>query len=252
MTQADPPGFLRVQREFAAHIRNPERNPPPEDVEPSRMQVYVGLFHRNVASFLANGFPTARSTLGAERWRDLEQGFMERHASETPYFADIGQEFMTFLDNDASVDVPGWLLELCHYEWVRRALGTAGQEIPEADIDPRGNLHTGWVVVSPLARPLCYRYRVHEIETGRVPEDAPRARTWLIGCRRRNDSVHFVKSNALTHRLLEILEPGVSGNEALASLSAEFPGIDAGKLRREGGEALERLRAAEVLLGIRV
>lgn len=251
MPQADPPGFLEVQRAFAAHIRNPELNPPPPDVEPRRMQVYVRLFHRNIASFLANGFPTARSVLEAGQWRGLVRGFIHRHASETPYFLDIGQEFMTFLSGDPSLDVPDWLLELCHYEWVRRSLGSAGQEIPGAGIDPRGDLLTGRVVVSPLARPLCYRYRVQEIEPGRVPEGAPGQPTWLIACRRRDDSVHFVKSNALTHRLVEVLGAGSSGNEALVSLAAEFPRIDGERLRREGAETLERLREAEILLGVR-
>ena len=251
MPQPDPPGFLEVQRQFAAHIRNPELNPPPGDVEPRRMQVYVGLFHRNIGSFLANGFPTAKSVLASERWEKLVQGFIHRHASETPYFMDISQEFMTFLDADPSLDVPDWLLELCHFEWVRRSLSSAGQALPEVGIDPQGDLLEGRVVVSPLARPLCYRYRVHEIEAERMPDSEPGAPAWLIACRRRDDSVHFVQSNALTHRLVEVLEPAISGNEALATLASEFPGIDRERLRREGSETLARLRDAEVLLGVR-
>ena len=252
MAQADPPGFLEVQRAFAAHIRNPELNPPPRDVDPRRMQIYVRLFHRNITSFLDSGFPKAKSALGGDRWRSLVQGFFHRHASETPYFLDIGQEFMAFLDEDPSLDVPDWLVELCHYEWVKRSLKNAGPDIPESGIDRNGDLLAGQVVVSPLTRPLCYRYRVHEIGPERIPGDAPAAPTWLIGCRRRNDRVHFVASNALTHRLLEILAPGISGNEALASLSAEFPRIDPGRLQREGAETLGRLCDAEVLLGVRV
>ena len=251
MPQPDPPGFLEVQRQFAAHIRNPQLNPPPGDVEPRRMQVYVGLFHRNIASFLANGFPTAKSVLASERWEKLVQGFIHRHASETPYFMDISQEFMAFLDTDPSLDVPGWLLELCHFEWVRKSLRSAAQELPEAGIDAPGDLLEGRVVVSPLARPLCYRYPVHEIEAETIPDAEPANSTWLIACRRRDDSVHVVRSNALTHRLVEVLEPGISGNEALAALASEFPGIDRERLRREGSETLARLRDAEVLLGIR-
>ena len=252
MPQADTPGFLEVQRVFAAHIRNPQRNPPPRDVEPRRMRTYVRLFHRNIASFLDNGFPVAKSVLGADRWRGLVQGFFDRHASETPYFLDIGQEFMAFLDEDTSLDVPDWLVELCHFEWVKRSLRNAGPEIPGSGIDRNGDLLSGQVVVSPLARPLCYRYRVHEIGPERIPEGAPGAPTWLIACRRRNDRVHFVASNALTHRLLEVVAAGGSGNEALASLAAEFPRVDPGRLQREGAETLGRLRDAEVLLGVRV
>ena len=251
MPQSDPPGFLKAQREFAAHIRNPELNPPPSDVEPRRMRIYVRLFHRNIATFLENGFPVATAVLGESRWQDLVKGFIHRHGSETPYFLDIGQEFMAFLDGDPTLDVPDWLLELCHYEWVRRSLRNAVEEIPLDGIDPDGELLAGRVVVSPLIRPLCYRFRVHKIRPRQNPESAPAEPAWLIACRRRDDTVHVVGSNALTHRLVEILQAGITGNGALASLSAEFPRIDPERLRREGAESLERLRNAEVLLGIR-
>ncbi len=269
------PGFIEVQRAFAAHIRNPELNPPPADVAPHRMRVYVGLIHRNIGRFLANGFPVAKSVLGEAQWRDLVQGFIHRHASETPYFMDIGQEFMAFLDSDPSLDVPDWLLELCHYEWVGRALGHSGREIPTSGIDPRGDLMTGQIVPSPLVRPLCYRYRVNDIGPERIPQGPPQEPAWLIVCRRLDDSVHMVRSNALTHRLLQILrseEYGsdipvsartteaalsdtprpMTGNDALAALSAEFPHIDGQRLRREGARTLRRLRTAEVLLGVRL
>ena len=49
-----------------------------------------------------------------------------------------------------------------------------------------------------------------------------------------------------------MLKPGVSGNQALANLSAEFPRVDPQQLQREGADTLERLRAADVLLGTRV
>ena len=250
MPQADSPGFFEVQRAFTAHIRDPDRNPPPGDVEPRRMQTYVGLVHRNIASFLANGFPVAKAVLAPGQWQGLVQGFIRRHPSETPYFMDITQEFMAFLDHDASLDRPDWLLELCHYEWVRRSLASATGEIPDTGIDPLGDLLAGPVVVSPLARPLCYRYRVHEIEAQRVPSAEPGNPTWLFACRRRDDSVHVVTSNALTHRLVELLQPGMPGSEALAALAAEFPGIDPERLRREGCASLERLRDAEILLGV--
>ncbi len=250
-----------MQRAFAAHIRNPDLNPPPADVEPGRMRVYVDLFHRNIATFLARGFPTAKAVLGAERWRRLVRGFFHRHGSETPYFLDIGQEFMTFLeratggsagvDADTALDLPDWFLELCHYEWMRRSLRTAVPDIPVDGIDPGGDLLACPVVVSPLARPLCYRYRVHEIVPGRPGEEPAPGPAWLIANRRRDDTVTFIGSNALTHRLLDLLQPEVAGRQALASLSAEQPGIDECRLHREGARTLERLRDAEVLLGVR-
>ena len=261
MPRTDQPRFVDVQRAFAAHIRNPELNPPPADVEPRRMRVYVDLFHRNIQTFLTNGFPTAKAVLGTARWNDLVRGFIHRHGSETPYFLDIGQEFMTFLAHAAqqpagadvarALDLPDWFLELCHYEWVKRSLRTAVPDIPAEGIDPDGDLLARPVVVSPLIRPLCYGYRVHEIVGERAAQEPAAGPAWLIACRRRDDTVTVIKSNALTHRLVDILAPEITGNEALATLSAENPGIDKGRLHREGAPTLERLRDAEVLLGVR-
>lgn len=262
MPQTDPPGFLSVQRQFAAHIRNPELNPPPADVEPRRMRIYVDLFHRNIRSFLDNGFPVASAVLGADRWRDLARAFFHRHGSETPYFLDIGQEFMTFIaessspagttEAEAKQNLPDWLLELCHYEWVERSLRSATPDLPTDGIDRHGDLLALPVVVSPLNRPLCYTYPVHEIGPERIPDGPAEGGVWLIGCRRRDDKVAFIRSNALTHRLLEMLAPEVTGEEALASLAAENLQIDGARLRQEGAGTLERLRDADVLLGVRV
>ena len=251
MPPTDPPGFLAIQRQFAAHIRNPDLNPSPPGIEPERMSVYVDLFHRNIGTFLANGFPRAKAALSAGRWRALVQGFIHRHGSESPYFLDIAQEFMTFLDTDSMADRPDWLLELCHYEWVERSLRMARPEIPAEGIDRDGDLLAGEVVVSPLIVPLCYRFRVHEITPQQVPQGVPGAPAWLIACRRRDDTVGFIASNALTHRLVEILKSRDSGEQALVALSSEYPDIDPKRLRREGADTLERLRDAQVLLGVR-
>ena len=58
------PGFRETQIEFSAHIRNPDSNPRPVDVEPRRMQIYLDLFYNNIEGFLANGFPIAKQVLG--------------------------------------------------------------------------------------------------------------------------------------------------------------------------------------------
>ena len=251
MPGSEQPGFLEVQRAFAAHIRNPALNPPPRDIEARRMRIYVDLFHRNIRHFLDRGFPLARSVLAPAVWQDLVCGFIDRHASETPYFPDIGQEFLAFLDEDAALDVPEWLIELCHYEWVKRSLRTAGPELPVGDVDPDGDLLDRQVVVSTLIRPLCYRYRVHEIRPGKTSAEPAAGPAWLIACRRRDDAVKVIVSNALTHRLVEHLVPEATGNDALSALSEEFPEIDPQRLRREGAAILERLRDAQVLLGVR-
>lgn len=216
------------------------------------MRIYVELFYNNVEGLLASAFPVARSILAGDRWHTLVRAFFRRHRSSTPYFLEISQEFLTFLAEDPAVDVPPFLLELCHYEWVELALGVAQDEIPTEDIDPHGDLAAGVPVLSPLIRRLAYRYPVHRIGPGFQPQTAPERRTQLVVYRRRDDTVHFMEVGTLTMALLERLEPGkVCGAEVLAQLADEVQGMDADAVRRQGLAALARLRDAQIVLGTR-
>lgn len=248
------PGFVARQLDFAAHIRNPEANPRPADVEPRRMQIYLDLFYNNIESFLASAFPVSKRVLGQARWHRLVRAFVHRHPSESPYFLEISQEFLTFLADYALVDetlaaeLPDFLLELCHYEWVELALAVAEEDIPETGIDPAGDLRRGIVVVSPLIWKLAYRYPVHEIGPDRQPDAPGHEPTQLVVYRRRDDEVRFMTVTTLTMALLREFEERRTGEEALERI-AEASGLDREMVYREGLATLERLRNAGVVLG---
>jgi len=243
------PAFVERQLEFASHIRNPDAYPRPEDIEPRRMQIYLDLFYNNIESFLANTFPVAKKVLGHERWHELVRIFVHRHPSESPYFLEISQEFLTFLADSQPADLPPFLLELCHYEWVELALSVAEQEIPEAGIDAAGDLRNGIPVVSPLIWKLAYAYPVHQIGPDFQPRAPGERPTQLIVYRRRDDSIGFMAVTALTMALLDELDGKVTGQEALQRVAARATGLDPDVVDREGLATLERLRNAEILLG---
>ncbi|MFP6834742.1 MAG: putative DNA-binding domain-containing protein, partial [Pseudomonadales bacterium] len=116
------PGFRELQLDFAAHIRNPDANPRPDGIEARRMQIYLDLFYNNIEGFLANGFPITKKLLGSALWHQVARDFVDRHASESPYFLEISQEFLTYLELAKRADLPDFIIELCHYEWVELAL----------------------------------------------------------------------------------------------------------------------------------
>lgn len=242
------PGFRETQLEFAAHIRHPQQNPPPADIEPRRMQIYVDLFYNNIESLLAGSFPVAKRVLGAARWPALVRSFVHLHGSESPYFLELSQEFLAFVQGRGALECTEFLLELLHYEWVELALGVSEVELPDSGFDPAGDLLDGTVVVSPLAWRLAYRYPVHQIGPGYQPDVPPAKPTELVVYRRRDDRVRFMVVNAFTLRLLVLLEACESGRAALESLATEA-GIDPQTVFKEGIETLERLRQAEILLG---
>ena len=119
-----PERLAELQRRFAAHIRDPDRNPAPADVEDRRMKVYRELFFNNVSSLLAGNFPVLRALCDDDAWRALVRDFYSRHRCRTPLFPEVAREFLRYLQDGRAPhqDDPPFLLELAHYEWTELAL----------------------------------------------------------------------------------------------------------------------------------
>lgn len=198
--------FKIKQFEFAAYIRDPESNPPPADVQPQRMAMYRELFFNNIDSFLSVNFPVLRAILNDRQWFELGQDFFAKHASQSPHFSEIPEEFLDYLQNerDSADDFP-FMLELAHYEWVEMALSIAKETVP-ADHPNLDNLLYQRIRLSPLAWPLVYQYPVHKISPAFLPETAPEQATFLIVYRNPDDEVNFIEITPITYRLLEIIQ----------------------------------------------
>lgn len=243
------PGFLSRQLEFAAHVRDPAGTPAPADVDPRRMRVYVELIFNNVEALLASAFPVAKRVLGDAAWQQLVRAFLQRHGSASPYFPDVSQEFLEFLSGSEEPPRPGFLLELCHYEWVELGLGIADDAVLPDGVDPAGDLLAGRPVRSPLAWPLTYTYAVHRIAPGSQPEEPGDSPTHLVVYRDSHDRVRFMELNALAQRLLLLLDGSRTGQEALAIVGREAALGPARDLELIGGHTLDRLRRAGIILG---
>jgi hypothetical protein len=198
------PNFDSKQREFAAYIRDPEHNPAPADVPEQRVALYRELFFNNINGFLASNFPVLRTLLNDEQWFELAQDFFANHASKTPYFAEIPEEFLAFLENERNNanDYP-FMLELAHYEWVEMALAIAKEELV---INQSTLTLQTRVQLSPLAWHLAYQYPVHKISPDFLPTTPPEQPTCLIVYRDAHDDVHFIEITPLTYRLLAMIQ----------------------------------------------
>lgn len=103
--------------------------------------------------------------------------------------------------------------------------------------------------VSPLAWRLSYQYPVHRVGPEYQPEDPGEQPTFLVVYRDRGDEVHFLEVNALTIRLLQMLEAGCdSGEQALAMLVRELPDMDESAFKEHGRELLEKLHRLHIVL----
>jgi hypothetical protein len=252
---AEPPAFARRQRAFAAHIRDPRAHPGPPDVEDRRMAIYRELFYTNVESLLAGNFPVLRRLLDDDHWHDLVRGFYARHRCETPLFPEIAQELLDYLANERKADPrdPPFLLELAHYEWVELALAVSDAEPDLAAADPNGDLLSGVPVVSPLAWNLSYRFPVHRIGPDFRPQAPGAEPTHLVVYRDRQDRVGFLEINAVTQRLLTLLQEHLDwcGEQALNQIARELQHPDPALVMTSGSRLMRDLREREILLGTR-
>jgi len=239
----------RLQRSFAAHLRDPENFPAPPGIEPRRMDVYRELFFNNVCELLAGSFPVCRAILGDEGWRTLVRRFYAGHKAHTPYFLELPREFVEWLDTASPG--PAFLPELAHYEWVELALSIADGGETARDVDPDGDLLEARPVVSPLAWLLAYRWPVHRLSAGFQPAEPPPVPTFVV-VYRDAEKVAFLQVDAPTARLLELLEAGEapSGRVALEQVAAGMPGgADPEAWRASGERMLQQLRRRGILIG---
>ncbi len=245
--------FQVTQYQFAAHIRNPKVNPAPAGIEDRRLAVYRDLFYNNVESFIASGFPVLRSLCDDGYWHQMVREFFATHHCKSPYFLEIGEEFLAYLQHERtpkSDDFP-FLLELAHYEWVELALEIAEDELPATGVNPRGDLMLGVPVISPLACVLSYHYPVHRISDSFIPEQPPEQPTFLVVHRDHSDVVRFVEINAVTARLFDVLKenPLYRGEQAVDQVIKEIEHPQPVEAKAGGAEALELLRRSGVILG---
>jgi len=250
-----PDDLARLQRRFAAHIRDPATSPPPPGIGDRRLQVYRELFFNNVAGLLAGNFPVLSLILGPDRWESLVRDFYRDHRCHTPLFHEISQEFLAYLSEERAAQAvdPPFLLELAHYEWVELALALHESDPDASGVDPAGDLLSGIPVLSPLVWPLAYRFPVHQLSPDFQPTEPPADPSCFIAWRDRDDGVRFLAVNVVTLRLVEKLQqhPDLTGHAQLAAIAGELPQLDPSSVLEGGRETLEQLRTQGILLGTR-
>ena len=254
---ADRPEFQEKQYAFAAHIRDPQNVPAPDGIEDRRMSIYRELFFNNLRSLLANMFPVLKKLHTTDKWNAFIRQFMKRHRAETPYFLQLPQEFLAFLQDEyeATKDDFPFLAELAHYEYIELALSISEEVSDLTGIDPDGDLLAGIPVKSELAWIYAYTYPVHRISVDYLPDAPADQPVYLSVYRRNDDSVGFLELNPITAQLLNAVaanDSGLSGETVLKNLAKEinYPDVDA--LVQHGKTALEEMRQLEILVGTKV
>lgn len=243
-----------VERQLASNMRNPAKVEGPANIEQRRLKIYQGLIYRNIESFIGFGFPILKKLFVEDRWHQMVRDFVIRHQCQTPYFFEISQEFLQYLqqEREPQADDPPFMLELAHYEWVELALDIADEDLADITVNREGDLLTGTPVVSPLVWSLAYQYPVHLIGPDFQPEQPGDQVTYIVVYRNREDKVEFLEANAVTARMLELLDadPAPSGLQVLEQLAQELQHPNP-QLVIDGGLAtMQQLRDLDIILGV--
>jgi hypothetical protein len=247
------PAFKKHQYEFTAHIRDPKKNAMPDGIEDRRMSIYRELLYNNIEGFIASGFPVLREIYSDENWHKMVRDFFANHQSQSPYFLEISQEFIAYLQNErqADKDDPAGLVELAHYEWVELALHVSDENINMENIDANCDLLTQRPAFSPLAWPLVYQYPVHTMGPDNLPEEAPEQPSYLVVYRNRKDKVNFLEINPVTARLISLLQENASysGFDAIEHIAKEMNHPNPDVVKQGGLAALQELQQFGIILG---
>lgn len=245
--------FKKHQYEFTAHIRDPQKNAKPDGIEDRRMGIYRELFYNNIEGFISSGFPVMRKIYNDENWHMMVRDFFSNHECHTPYFLEIAQEFIDYLQNERQPqkEDPAGLIELAHYEWVEMALHVSDETIDMNDINANGDLLSQHPVFSPVAWPLVYQFPVHTMGPDNLPDKAPEQPTYLVVYRNRQDEVRFLEINPVTARLINLLQENASftGLDAIESISKEMNHPNPEVVKQGGQAALEELQQHGIISG---
>jgi hypothetical protein len=245
----EQPDFIQIQQEFSNHIKDPDGVARPSDVDDRHMAIYRDLFFKNIMGFLSGAFPVLAEIIGEQRWQIIGRDFFSNHHSKTPYFLEISQEFLTFLEHEyiAKDSDPKYLYELAHYEWLELFVDVE-PEGSEPLFESDGDILLTEPVLSPVVEGFLYQYPVHQIS---IKNSAPAARqSALIVYRARNDEVGFAETNPFTLQLLALLkEKGRTGVEALTKLLQQN-GLEGHQVAYDGGiQTLKRWQELGIIWG---
>ena len=246
-------GLVDFQRAFTAYIRDPARAPAPVEIPPERMQLYAELVFGNVERVMSNMFPVLKSRLSVCHWHQLAREFFRDHDLHDPLFQSMPREFLRFLENRTpAAHEPPYLLELAHWEWVDYALSIDLTEITRDGIVRDGCLLSSKPALNPLVWMLCYQFPVQRFRDQAPGCDAPPQPTYLVAYRDGEDRVGYLELNAVTARLLELLDGGeYARGEALLQVLAGELGQECNAAFLAAGQTmLEDLRARDIVLGV--
>lgn len=247
--------FQQVQRQFIAYLRDPEHEVLPEGLSEQGAGIYGDLLYNKFNDCLALCFPVTQSLLGEAAWQQLIKDFIAQHLCISPYYRQIPDEFIHYLQIEwtNTTQLP-YLIELAHFEWTEMYLAISEAEI-SADFDTI-TVNKDCLNYRPLFAPvlqlLHYVYPVHRINLDYQTTEPPEQATHILAFRDTKEAVQFIELNSATARLVELLQhANYTMAEAIQQLARELQHPEPTLLFNFAVTVLNDLITQGAILGIR-
>lgn len=248
------PEFVRLQRAFARHLRNPDGVRSPVDSEARRQNVYRHAIRANVEGFMRENYPRVHAAFDDAQWQDLISDYLGGHVSRANAFVDLPLEFLDYLENERDVpDDPPFLAELAHFDWLETLVGADERRVTLEGVDRDGDLLNGVPVANPVLELVTYRFPVHAIGADYRPDRPPAEPTRIAAFRDLDNLYGFLDLSGPAARLLDLVreDAGLTGEQIIGTVAREIGHADVDALLAAGSTIFERMRSRAVLLGTR-
>ncbi len=244
--------FARLQRAFAAYLRDPQHVAPPTGLEPRGLGVYRHAVYANIERFMRDNYPRVRAVMDDAAWHAMVRDYLIRHEARASAFVDLPAEFLDYLEHQCETrpSLP-FLYELAHFDWLETLVGADPRPVSLAGIDRDGDLIAGVPIANPVMVMHSYRFPVHAIDGDYRPLVPPPQPTRIAAFRDVGHEYGFLDLNPAAARLLELIMDGRgrSGRQIFETIAAELNSPDVAALIEAGGTILARMLARDVILG---
>ncbi len=245
------PKFIQTQYTFANYLRHQDlKDPLPAGIDNAGVKLYRELMYYTMEDLIAATFPVLKTIIAETDWEALIKDFIAVHRATTPYFPEVPQEFLVYLQNERDTrNDPPFLFELAHYEWTEMVLNISNIKLdPIFPVNPH-KIDNIILTCSPLAWVMQYKFPVQNIRLNYQPIEAPAQPTFLCVYRNQALSVKFMELEALSARLLNLLSENkqLTCQQVLEQLAVEAQAQDLTSFMLQGQQRLQNFLAENIV-----
>lgn len=241
--------FRQFQFALARHLRDPLSVPLPEGVSAQEAALLTQEMSTHLRDVLDSAFPVTHALLGDEIWDFAVRLFIKDAPHHAPWASNVQRAFVDHVCNSHEMqNMPAWLQDLAHFEWLQTAVATTPVTWPAVNVD--GDVMNSPVVLNPTHVEAAYEWPAHSISTDNRPDDMQSTHVSLL--RDVNDHVQVIESSVFRGQLLDLLREGQTGEQAFRVLANWLSHPEPDVFVREGAEVMAQLRRESIVLGPRI